>query len=271
MQGGYFNPNKQQPISEKSLIKELSFDEAKTMLDSFNKSVMNENLTLEQYFKIYPKYEKYLKSYVTTTDQQSQSTQGLIKAAQEARAAQLAHNEELKNATFSAKASKAALSALATVGNMAAMWLVSKGIELAVTAFGNYIHQAERAREATKESIRQLNSISAEVESLEGKIADLNEEILRLNPITDADDIKNLKMETTEMSAQLAIMKEQKRLEGKEADSNAQKSLGKLQGSRYAVVESYETVVSDAGLPFVFPTLKPKDVTQYQELEIAFK
>ena len=173
--------------------------------------------------------------------------------------------------SFSAQAGQTVLKSFATVGNMAAMWLVSKGIELTVTAFGNYIHQTERAREATKESIRQLNSISAEVESLEGKIADLNEEILRLNPITDADDIKNLKMETAEMSAQLAIMKEQKRLEGKEADSNAQKSLGKLQGSWYAVVESYETVVNETGLPFVFPILKPKNVTQYQELEIAFK
>ncbi len=249
--------------------KTFKFNDWIAELNTIDKKVKNNIISWQDYSNELDDNQKWIAKWGQATEGQIRTQEDLIKANEAARASAINQNRAIREQTLSFRASKAALSALATVGNMAAMWLVSKGIELAVTAFGNYIHQAERAREATKESIRQLNSISAEVESLEGKIADLNEEILRLNPITDADDIKNLKMETTEMSAQLAIMKEQKRLEGKEADSNAQKSLGKLQGSRYAVVESYETVVSDAGLPFVFPTLKPKDVTQYQELEIA--
>lgn len=242
----FFSKSKNKSISLPDLLSQ--FDEFK---QKFNSSSLSAEALAEEMHNV----DSSIIDYAKTCKNGELTTAGFKKS--------------LEGMSFSAQAGQVVLKSFAAIGNMAAMWLVSKGIELAVTAFGNYIHQAERAREATKESIRQLNNTSAEVESLEGKIASLNEEILKLNPITDSDDIRNLKLETAEMNAQLAIMKEQKRLEGKEADSNAQKSLGKLQGSRYAVVESYETVVSDTGLAFPILTLKPKDVTQYQELEIA--
>ncbi len=52
--------------------------------------------------------------------------------------------KSLEGMSFSVQAGQAVLKSLSAIGNMAAMWLVSKGIELAVTAFGNYIHQAKR-------------------------------------------------------------------------------------------------------------------------------
>ena len=50
----------------------------------------------------------------------------LVKANQQARASTLDHNEAIKAQTLSAKAHKAALQALATIGNMALMYGATK-------------------------------------------------------------------------------------------------------------------------------------------------
>ncbi len=121
MQGGKFGSSKSQLIPKENIIKELSLDDAEKQLKSLNQFVASGKMTYEQYFNTIGKGNTVLKTYVTTTDQQSHSVQGLIKASQDARAAQLAHNEAIKAQTFSAKAGKVALQALATAGNMIAI------------------------------------------------------------------------------------------------------------------------------------------------------
>ena len=106
MQDNKFSFNKTQIIPDENLIKELSFDEAKKILDSFNKSVVNGSLSLEQYFKECQDGNDILRTYITTTDQQNLSAQGLVNASKEARAAQIAQNEAIKNTTVSAQAGK---------------------------------------------------------------------------------------------------------------------------------------------------------------------
>ena len=76
-------------------------------------------------------------------------------------------------------------------GNMLIGWAIIKGIELAATALDNWIHRVEKAEEATREAIDTFKSISSEVESLDSKIKELNDQINKLDPITDAEDIEN--------------------------------------------------------------------------------
>lgn len=149
---------KSQIIPDEKLIQELSFDQAKEMLDSFNQSVIRGGQTLEQYFKTHSKYKDYLKTYVTTTEQQKQSVQGLMKATHETRSEQLKQNEAIKAQTISAKAGSIAMRTLATAGNMLLMWGVSKGIELVATGIDNLVHSAEHCKERVNELMSSYQS-----------------------------------------------------------------------------------------------------------------
>lgn len=122
-------------------------------------------------------------------------------------------------------------------GNMLIGWAIIKGIELAATALDNWIHRVEKAEEATREAIDTFKSISSEVESLDSKIKELNDQINKLDPITDAEDIENLKLETEELNTQLAILKEKQRIAESDADKAAQESLKMTQASRYQLEE----------------------------------
>lgn len=139
--------------------------------------------------------------------------------------------------TIGAKAGKVALQALAMAGNMLIGWAIIKGIELAATALDNWIHRVEKAEEATREAIDTFKSISSEVESLDSKIKELNDQINKLDPITDAEDIENLKLETEELNTQLSILKEKQRIAESDADKAAQESLKMTQASRYQLEE----------------------------------
>ncbi len=107
----------------------------------------------------------------------------------------------------------------------------------AVMAYQTYKQHVVEAAEATKEAIETFESISSEVEALEGKLSDLNEQINQLDPITDAEDIENLQLETEELEKQLAILKEKQRIAESDADKAAQKSLGMTEASRYKTEE----------------------------------
>ncbi len=136
------------PENIDSYIEQLNLGTAKEKLvDIFNHEtlVKQNKKTWQDYFDTLDDGEGYIVDLIKNTSDLSKLTgEDLIKANEAARASAINQNKAIREQTLSFRASKAALSALATIGNMAAMWLVSKGIELAVTAFGNYIHQAKR-------------------------------------------------------------------------------------------------------------------------------
>ena len=101
----------------------LSYDEAEMKLKHFNNNVVNGSMTLERYFSIFHN-NKFLKEYVTTTDQQSQSVQGLMRASQQAHDKQVAQNQAIIQGTLAAKASQTAIKGLALAGNMLAPMLI---------------------------------------------------------------------------------------------------------------------------------------------------
>ena len=115
--------------------------------------------------------------------------------------------------------------------------MITTLISTAVMAYQAYKQHVVEANEATKEAIETFESISSEVESLEGKLADLNDRIKELDPITDAEDIENLQLETEELEKQLAILKEKQRIASADADKAAQKSLSMTEASRYKTEE----------------------------------
>lgn len=114
---------------------------------------------------------------------------------------------------------------------------ISLAFSVISTVISKYKESVVEASEATKEAIETFESISSEVETLEDKLSELNDQINQLDPITDAEDIENLKAETEELNTQLAILKEKQRIAGAEADKAAQKSLGMTEASRYKTEE----------------------------------
>lgn len=114
---------------------------------------------------------------------------------------------------------------------------ISLAFSVISTVISKYKESVVEADEATKEAIETFESISSEVETLEDKLSELNDQINQLDPITDAEDIENLQLETEELEKQLAILKEKQRIAGAEADKAAQKSLGMTEASRYKTEE----------------------------------
>ncbi len=121
---------------------------------------------------------------------------------------------------------------------------LSFAIQGAITIISKLVHMQEEARQnaesTTKEAIQNYESISSEVENLESKIKEFNEQVNGLDPITDEEAVNNLKAETEELKLQLAILKEKQRISSSDADKAAQKSLEMTQPSRYKKV-TYES------------------------------
>jgi len=118
-------------------------EEIKAMASSVSKN----KTTWQEWFNTLPENKKHLAQLGQQMEGQIITTESVIKANQQARASALAHNEAIKAQTFSAKAGKVALQALATAGNMFAICAITKGIELAVKGIDNLIHASEKEKE----------------------------------------------------------------------------------------------------------------------------
>ena len=154
---------------------------------------------------------------------------------------------------------------LVWAGVMAAFWAIGKVIKIVSTAWDNYIHRLDNAKDKTAEALETFESLSKEVEDLESKLADLNKQIDSMNPVTDAEDIEKLKEETQELEYQLAILKEKERLAQKEANDAAEDSLGMTSTSKYKKQEMTATG-SDVGEVTIVTS---SQTTQTEELELA--
>ncbi len=186
-------PNKQDikslEISVPDLIDETKANKYLEIIKYIDNGTMDGIETFQDYYDTLANGDKWIAEYAQSTKDQIRSTEGVIKANQEARASALAHNETIKAQTLGAKAGAVALKGLAIAGNMLMFWAITEGIQLLVKGLDALIVTTEEASEATKEAIDTFESISSEVESLEGKIADLNEQIKELDPITNEEDI----------------------------------------------------------------------------------
>ena len=120
-----------QLIDIDSLIPEIdketfNFDHWINELNSVDKQVKAGTKSWQDYSNELNDNEKWIAKWGQETEGQIRTQSNLVKANQQARASTLDHNEAIKAQTLSAKAHKAALQALATIGNMALMYGATK-------------------------------------------------------------------------------------------------------------------------------------------------
>ena len=143
----------------------LSFDEARRQLDDFHNNVGSGQTTFEHYFSTTQKGNKTLKEYVSNTDQQSQSVQGLMRASQEARNKQIAHNNALIQGTAAAKASQAAMKGLALAGNILAPMLLGAAVSQVAGWIDDMVHRSDKLIAKAEEAKQTVSGISDGLDS----------------------------------------------------------------------------------------------------------
>ncbi len=99
--------------------------------------------SFEDYFNSTQHGNKTLKDYVSTTDQQSQSVQGLMRASEEARDQQIAQNNAIIQGAAAAKASQAAMKGLALAGNILAPMLIGSAISQIAGWIDDIVHRSD--------------------------------------------------------------------------------------------------------------------------------
>ena len=130
----------------------------------------------------------------------------LVKSGNSLLLCQKAITEATNKMTLSAKASRIALQALATIGNMLTFTLLIKGIEYIVTKINNWIHSLDIAKKELDEANNDLKAVNSELETTASRIDELNaKENLSL---IESEELENLKAANIELERELRIKKE---------------------------------------------------------------
>jgi len=205
-----------------SAIKEQKkhFEEAGKSIEKWNKELLKGKVDINDFDDALVKNNAQFKAYLQTTSKDAPASLAGYKASLNA-----------------AGISTDALRVKTILLNSAISMGIGIAIQAAVQGIAYLIQREEKLRQATEEAIENFESITSEVTSLEEKLSDLNDQINQLDPITDAEDIENLKLETEELEKQLAILREKQRIAESDADKEAQKSLGMTEASRYKTEE----------------------------------
>lgn len=229
-------------------------------------------MNLDDYFRQYQNGNTLLRDYVTTTNQQEQSTQGLIRASQNARNAQIAHNEAIQASTLSAKAAAVATKALAIAGNMLIMWGVTKAVQLVSEAIDDYIHRVDNAREAIENANSDFGSAESSLESLSDEIATTSERLKELEElarsgdisVADEKELEDLRATNAELERKKRLAEENMRLAAKEAAKAADDAL------TVTTQSNYKTESSSFMTGYGSTTIQQKaNVTPAEELKLA--
>lgn len=151
-------------LEEIKLIEELDFssvfpvENAKRFFEAFNENGSQSIATLTKWCDKLGVTDKTMRAYLVDCMQKQvpASFQGYNDYVQSA----IANNKQL---TLSAKAGKVALQALATAGNMIAMWAISKVISKTVESIDNYIHRIDNLKEAAEQVKSDINELNKSV------------------------------------------------------------------------------------------------------------
>lgn len=167
-----------------SYIPKLDTNSARTELEKLQniQNKINETKgSWDDYNNKFQNGRKYLLDYAKANNVLETSVDNVKEANKKAREAAIAHNDALKQQTLGAKAAKVGMQALATAGNMVAMWAISEVIGLAVTSFNNFVHGAENAKKSAESFNSSITSLQSEFASNTTKISELNSEYTRLS------------------------------------------------------------------------------------------
>lgn len=163
-------------VQEKS--KDLSlfdnFDATATLqsLRDVESQLPNNKDAWTEYFSTLDDGSKWQVKFVQDNDLSKVSLEQVENAQKAARESAIAYNNSLEQMTFGAKAANVAMKGLAIAGNMIIYALISKGIEIAVTAIDNYIHRVERAQEAIEEITSDIAKMNDKLKSASKTVKD---------------------------------------------------------------------------------------------------
>ena len=197
----YLFPKKEeiqsQLIDVDKIIPNIDISNATEITEKIKKmseSVANGEITWQKLFDILPDGEKQFAKLGQQMDGQIITIENVVKANQEARASALAHNEAIKAQTLSAKAGKVALQALATAGNMIAMWAISE----AISGLYKLLQVSKDVAESAKELGESFSSTKSDIDDYKSKISELYNTINDSN--SSIEDVTNARQ--TLMSVQ---------------------------------------------------------------------
>ena len=221
-----------------TFIPKLTLENSKKLTEQIREqsiAVANGSKNWDGYFNELEKQgQGYIVDLIKNTDDLSKLTgEDLVKANQEARASALAHNEAIKAQTFSAKAGKVALQALAMAGNMIAMWAISKAISFATEKLDEFAHAAENAKEKAKTSKQELDSLTSEINDLNKELETTKDRITELLEkansgtisLLEEEELDNLREQNDELQREIALKEKLAEIDAKEAADNATYSL----------------------------------------------
>ena len=180
MQGGTFGSSKMQLIPESKMFKELSSETASEIVETLNSIKNGTNSaydSIDQYLTYLSSNGKpYIKDYVKANQNQVYITEDVIQASKDARAAQIAQNEAVKEGTLSFKAGQVALKGLALAGNMVVGILAGFVISKAIEGLDNLVHAADNAKESAEGFASSFSSMNDEFSSNDSKLSDLQKQ-----------------------------------------------------------------------------------------------
>lgn len=219
------------PSSLTPLPSTLSYDEAKRQLEQFHAEVILGNRSFESYFSDMNSNKKILKDYVTATDQQSQSVQGLMRASQQARDAQKLQNEAMIQGTAIAKASQVAMKGLALAGNILVPMLVGSAISHVIEWMDDIKHRSEKLIAQGNEARQVISDISADLNAHKDVVSEGNDSYTKLASGVDSATNKNVSLSTEEYEQYLDLCNKisdsfPELIKGYDAEGNAMLNLG---------------------------------------------
>ncbi len=179
MQGGSFGKKleSKQLIPESKLTQIISKDDATDIVNNLNtiKDKTNETYkSFDEYFAILKKEgQQCVVDYVKENKNQVYVTDDVIDASKKARAEQIAYNETIRQSTLAFKAASIAKRIFATIGNMAAMWTLSKAIGAVTETIGELVHSEENLRQSASDLGSELSNNSSDIEVYKKKIEEL--------------------------------------------------------------------------------------------------
>lgn len=185
MQGGTFGSSKMQLIPESKMFKELSSETASEIVETLNSIKNGTNSaydSMDQYLTYLSSNGKpYIKDYVKANQNQVYITEDVIQASKDARAAQIAQNEAVKEGTLSFKAGQVALKGLALAGNMVVGILAGFVISKAIEGLDNLVHAADNAKESAEGFASSFSSMNDKFSSNDSKLSDLQKQYNELS------------------------------------------------------------------------------------------
>lgn len=128
-------------------------------LNEVDKKVKENKLSWQDFSDTLDDNQKWIAKWGEETQGTIRTQSDLVKANQQARASALAHNEALKQQTLGAKAATVAMKALSVVGNMLAMYAITK----LITAYSDY---KEKLHDIAEEMSAQAKKSSEYVDNL---------------------------------------------------------------------------------------------------------